>query len=61
MNVKINARHGFPFILQQYRRRKIMLAGIFIFILFVVMANQFVWDIEVRGNETVKAADILAE
>ncbi|WP_337399953.1 sporulation protein YqfD [Congzhengia sp.] len=60
VNVKINARHGFPFILQQYRRRKIMLAGIFIFILFVVMANQFVWDIEVRGNETVKAADILA-
>ena len=36
VNVKINARHGFPFILQQYRRRKIMLAGIFIFILQTV-------------------------
>lgn len=60
VSVKINTRHGFPFFLQRYRRRKIMLSGIFIFVLFVIISNQFVWDIEVRGNEKVKSADILA-
>lgn len=60
VNVKINARHGFPFLLKQYSHRKILPVGIFVLIIFVVVANQFVWDIEVRGNETVKTADILA-
>lgn len=60
VTVKINARHGLAFFLQRYRRRKLMLCGIFIFLLFVIGINQFVWDIEVRGNETVKSADILA-
>lgn len=60
VTVKINGRHGFPFCLQRYKNRKLMLAGIFVSVLFIICANQFVWDIEVRGNETVKTADILS-
>lgn len=60
VRVKINARHGLPFLLKRYQKRKIMLFSILIFVVFVITANQFVWDIEVRGNETVKTSDILA-
>lgn len=60
VRIKINAKHGFPFFLQKYRRRKLVLSGVLIFILVMVIANQFVWDIEVQGNHMVKTADILA-
>ncbi len=60
VRVKINARHGFPFFLQKYRKRKLLLSGVFILITVMIVANQFVWDIEVRGNHTVKTSDILA-
>lgn len=60
VSIKIIKRCGFPFFLQKYRRRKILMVSIFIFVVFVIIINQFVWDIEVRGNETIKTADILS-
>ncbi len=59
VKVTINARRGFPFLLHKYRRRKLILCGFFIFLAVVICVNQFVWDIEIRGNEMVKSADIL--
>ena len=59
VSVKICSRHGFPFFMQKYKKRKILLSAIFIFVVFMVTINQFVWDIEIRGNERVKSSDIL--
>lgn len=59
VKVTINARRGFPFLLQKYRHRKLILCGFLIFLSVVICVNQFVWDIEIRGNEMVKSADIL--
>ena len=59
VRVSINARRGFPFVLQKYRHRKLILCGFLIFLAVVICVNQFVWDIEIRGNEMVKSADIL--
>ena len=60
VRVKICTRHGLVFLLQKYKKRKIAIASVFILVLFMVIANQFVWDIEVTGNETVKTKDILS-
>ena len=60
VKVTINARRGFPFLLQKYRHRKLILYGFLIFLAVVICVNQFVWDIEIRGNEMVKSADILS-
>jgi len=60
VRVKINAKCGFPFFIRRYRQRKLILSGGIIFLLFMIFANQFVWDIEIRGNEMVKSSDILA-
>ncbi len=60
VKVHITGRHGFPFLLQKYKKRKLLLAGGLIAAVFLVVANQFVWDIEIRGNEQVKTADILS-
>ena len=59
VKVHILSRHGFPFVLYKYRKRKLLLASGAIISLFFIFANQFVWDIEIRGNEQVKTADIL--
>ncbi len=59
VTVKINTKHGFPFFLKRYKKRKILLSSVFLLILFMIIINQFVWEIEIRGNETVKSADIL--
>ena len=58
--VHINIKHGFPFVVQKYKRRKIALFGIFIFICIVILANQFVWGIEVRGNLNVPTDKIIS-
>lgn len=59
VKVKINTRCGFPFFMQKYKKRKIMIASSFMLIIFMIIINQFVWDIEIRGNERVKSSDIL--
>lgn len=58
-SVKINSKIGFPFVMKRYKHRKLFLSGALIFVLFIIISNQFVWDIEVRGNKLVKASDIL--
>ena len=60
VKVKINARYGFPFFMQRYKKRKIIMFSLLFFIFFIVLVNQFVWDIEIRGNETVKTSEILS-
>lgn len=57
--VKILAKCGLPVALHKYRRRKLLLGGIAVFILAVIAVNQFVWDIEVVGNEKLPTNLIL--
>lgn len=59
VRVHIISRHGLPFWLKRYRNRKILLFSVVIAVVFMIVANQFVWVIEIRGNEKVKTADIV--
>ncbi len=59
VHIHIVAKHGFPFLLYRYRKRKLLLLGTLLFFLFIIVINQFVWAIEIKGNHKVKTADIL--
>ena len=59
ISVHINIKHGFPFFLKRYRKRKIALMGVFIFLAVVITFNQFVWDIEVIGNHKITKEQIV--
>ena len=59
VHVHIIAKHGFPFLLYRYRKRKLLLGGTLLFFMFIICINQFVWAIEIKGNHKVKTADIL--
>ena len=58
--VHINIKHGFPFLLMRYKKRKIALFSVVIFLIAVILVNQFVWDIEVKGNYKIPEERIIA-
>jgi len=58
--VHINIKHGFPFFLKRYKKRKIALFGVAIFLIAVILVNQFVWDIEVKGNYKIPEERIIS-
>ena len=60
VSVHINVRHGFPFFLKKYKKRKIALFSFLALILAVIVLNQFVWGIEVRGNYKIPQEKIIS-
>ncbi len=59
VKVKIIARHGFPFLIRKYRHRLGLLLGAVIFFALLKFLTAFIWIINVEGNNTVKAEDII--
>lgn len=59
VRLRISGKHGLPFHRQRYRRRTGLLAGAAIFFAFVFGMAQFIWRIEIRGNDRASTASIL--
>ncbi len=57
--VKILEKRGIPFIIHRYRKRRVFLAGILIFIVLFNLLTSFIWGVEVKGNENIPAELIL--
>ena len=56
---RVKERHGLPFLLRRYRRRIGVAAGAALFIAFFAVTQQFVWVVEVQGNERVDSQVLL--
>lgn len=59
VKVHVIERHGLPFVLKRYSKRLGLLFGMLLFVLCVCVSGEFVWEIEVNGNETVSDDAIL--
>lgn len=57
--VHIKRKYGLPMVLHRYKKRYFFFAGLALAVCFVLVMSQFVWSIEVVGNETVSTAEIL--
>lgn len=57
--MKIKQKKGFSFVLQKYRKRKIFASLLLIIVLIVIVLSNFVWNIEVIGNQTIETEEIL--
>ena len=60
VSVHINIKHGFPFVIQKYKKRKIVLFSIIIITAIIITSNRFVWGIEVRGNHNIPTEKIIS-
>lgn len=59
VRVKIIAKKGLPFFLSKYRRRKLFMIGMGLFVMMLWLLSSFVWLIEVEGNMRISGIDIL--
>ena len=52
-------RHGMPFFMYRYRKRKMFAVGILLFIGMLFYTSRFIWNIEVNGNSFLSEETIL--
>lgn len=57
--IKINNKKGIPFILHRYRKRKIFLFLLILIFLGLVTISNFIWNIEITGNETISKEELM--
>lgn len=58
VRIKLHRKRGFPFILHRYHKRIGILIGLIFFVSFLLLMQNFVWQIEVVGNTTLKTEQI---
>jgi len=59
VRLRLVGKYGAPFKKKKLMRRRGILAGIAVCILFIAVMSQFIWSIEVNGNEKVSEEDII--
>lgn len=57
--VSIKQKKGLPFIFNRYRKRKIFFFSLILIIVAIISLSNFVWNIEVVGNEKIDKEEIL--
>jgi len=59
--IKINTKKGIPFLFHRYKKRKIFFILLILIVALMLVSSQFVWNIEVRGNEKISTEEIIEE
>ena len=59
--VTLKQKKGIPFIMHRYKKRKIFFILLFLVMIAIYSASQFVWNIEIRGNETIDTTELINE
>ena len=54
-------KRGIPFILHKYKKRKIFAIFFILLIIAVIALSNFVWNIEVIGNDKISAEEIIKD
>ncbi|KXG75874.1 sporulation protein YqfD [Thermotalea metallivorans] len=57
--VKINMKIGYPFFMHKIKARKMLMFGFMIAISLVILTTSFIWDVEVRGTESIPEEKIV--
>ena len=57
--IKINGKHGLPFVMNKYKKRKKFFILILLIILGIYTLSKFVWNIEITGNNSIDSNEII--
>ena len=60
VRMRVRQKHGLPFWLHRYRRRKGLLVGLVVYAVILALLSPRIWAIEVVGNSATSAEEILA-
>lgn len=56
--IKIRKKRGIPFILNRYRKRKVFIGIILTILVLLVIVSNFIWNINIEGNETIEEDEL---
>ena len=56
--IKIEKKKGLPFFLHKYKKRKLFFALFLIILIGIITLSNFIWNIEITGNENIDAQEI---
>lgn len=56
INIAILDRHGFPFLVQRFKIRSFFAIGLILSLFIMVYLSNFIWFIEIEGNENLSPA-----
>ena len=59
--IKIKSKHGMPFFIRKYRKRKIFVILPLIVIVSIFILSKFVWNVEVIGTTKIDKGEIIKE
>ena len=57
--IKIKSKHGMPFFIRKYRKRKIFVILPLIVIVSIFILSKFVWNVEVIGTTKIDKGEII--
>lgn len=57
--INIEKKHGLPFLLNRYKKRKIFAITATVIAIFILCLSNFVWNIELQGNETISSEELM--
>ena len=57
--IKINKKHGLPFLLNRYRKRKIFAIALVAIVVMIIAISKFIWNIDITGVDENKQKEIL--
>lgn len=60
VKIKIEEKHGLHFLLRKNLKRKALIAGLCVTLIFLVTMNQFIWNIEVQGSNNISKEEVLS-
>ena len=61
MKVSIEKKKGLPILLYKYRKRKIFVGFLLFIAIVLIITSQFIWNIEITGDECINKTEIIQE
>lgn len=59
VKIKIQKKKGIPFLINKYKKRKAFLIFLILILIGIIAMSNFVWNIEISGNEKISDTEIL--
>ena len=58
VKIRLCGKHGFPFFVKQYRKRKGLIVGFVCYWLILYFLSLYIWSIDVQGTTNIEKQDI---
>lgn len=60
LKIRIIKKHGIRFKIYKYRKRKGIAVGLIFFFVFLIFMSNFIWTIEIKGNDKISKNEIIS-